>query len=332
MVREQYDFFADFKPVIFKKKDDEIFCLKRNHGVSSNYVLHNIDDVFNENNSFKDISLIEYRIGDLSYNLFSIDDFNILPYEVSWDTSTNIMGEIRERISRRITKYFLRHFDRDFGKPGGLFNKKFNKDNKDNFNVNHSDNYILKIKNYPNMVILKQGGEGLSGYVPIKELDGLFDYRYKGEKTLIVMESKFQTLNLKSNTKSKSVKLIDDLFVPLKELFPDRSFYFLLFADKNAIIKRNSKYNEIKKEPLRIYDFLKKESVDTLFFTFNEKEADYFNMCSHIINQYNFLNKKKMNFNGRVAYSPVNLDVFYNGSKNPLISLKKIGNGLWKEK
>ncbi|MCF7872188.1 hypothetical protein K9L97_04080 [Candidatus Woesearchaeota archaeon] len=332
MVDVRYDFFMDFKPYLFKKRGSEVFCLKKNHGVLSKYVLHNIEDKFNEDCKLNDRSLIEYLIGDLSYTLFSVNDFNELPYEISWGNSGNIMGELRERISRRITKYFLRHFDKNFGRSGGLFNKKFNKDNRDNFIVEHSDNFILKIKKYPNMVILKEGGEGLSGYFPIKELDGLFDYRYKSDKSLIVMESKFQTLNFKSNSKSKYFKLFDDLFDPLSELFPDRSFYFLLFADKRAILKKNSKCNEIKKEPMKIYDFLKSYGINTLFFTFNEREFDYLNMCSHIINQYAYLNEKKMTFNGKVVYSPVNLDIFSNGVDEPIISLKKIGVGIWEEK
>ena len=55
-------------------------------------------------------------------------------------------------------------------------------------------------------------------YDNIKELDGFFDYRYLGKRNILVLESKLERLNINPE------RLVENLFEPLKELFPKSSF------------------------------------------------------------------------------------------------------------
>jgi len=224
--------------------DSHITSIKRNHGIRGHYFLHNPNDEINENRRYLEKVIIEYKINGISYNLFTIGDFFEVDYAFEEKAEGNIMGDIAERIARRITKYFLKHFSRS-GRSGGVFDRRFNPNERNNFIVSHSDQYILKIQKYPNLVILKKTGSGKYGYENIKELDGLFDYRYNDQRHILVLESKLEKININPDT------LIRNLFSPLRQLFSNAVFSYILFSEKNSIFKRKKqeRVRQLKHQP-----------------------------------------------------------------------------------
>ena len=217
---------------------------------------------------FQDKILVEYKIRDSRYSIFTVSDLLSSPYPFDEQSEGNILGEIAERISRRITKYFLKHLHRS-GKTGGIFDQNFDIKNCENFIVAHTRDYVLKIQKYPNLIILKHSGHGKYGYENIKELDGFFDYRFMGRRHIIVLESKLEKINVDCDD------LIKNLFNPLRQLFPDSKFYYLLFTDKYSIYSGGSieRLRKLKQLPVKIYEKLLLDGVGTLFFTFNETRS-----------------------------------------------------------
>ncbi len=221
--------FLDFQPIKWvppgterRGTDGYIHSVKRNHGIHGTYCLHNPNDEINENRNYNEKVIVEYVIDGISYDLFTIGDFFEVDYTFDEKSEGNIVGDIAERIARRITKYFLKHFSKH-GRTGGIFDKRFNLGERNNFIVNHTDQYILKIKKYPNLVILKKTGSGKFGYENIKELDGLFDYRYRKHRHVLVLESKLDKINVNSE------ELVQNLFIPLSQFFNDAQFSSVLF-------------------------------------------------------------------------------------------------------
>lgn len=344
MPKANYDFFKDFEPVSWRKNEESnrILSLKSSHGIKTNYSLHNLEDKINESRNGLEKVLISYEVNDLSYDLITLRTIRDMTYGLIDGSKYGLTGFIREEIARRLTKYFLQHFEKKAnsnlergekkhsGKIGGLFNRKFNKEKRDGFIVADSKNYILKVGKYPNLFILKKEGKGIDGYEPIKELDGLFDYRFDDTKNFIIMESKKRGLNLKLVDKNGKNKLKKDLIKPLRELFPEYNLFFFLFARRNSILYEKTNFHSLKKEPENVYESLKKIGVPTLFFPFKETSADYNSMYEHIVLQKDILQKKKINVTANVIYSPNELVIKYNGD-SPLIHLISKGNGLWEE-
>jgi len=326
------DPFREFHPVAWFPSREQaqtqtpIYSIKRNHGVAGSYKLHNLNDAINDNRPVLQKVIVEYCINDLCFPLFTAADLLDSPYPFDLQAEGNILGEIAERIARRTTKYFLKHLSKR-GKTGGIFDNRFDPQHREDFIVANTSEYILKIQKYPNLIILRRTGKGKYGYENIKELDGFFDYRYSGKRHILVLESKLEKINIDCNY------LVENLFAPLRALFPEAGFHYLLFSDRNSIYSRPNyeRWRQVKQLPLKIHETLATHGVGSLFFTFNEKHEDFHRIKDFLILQYRSLKNLSLTLHGKMVISDKELIIF-DGGETPHIKLvKDVGSGLWRE-
>ncbi len=323
--------FSEFIPVRWRphENDEPVYSVKRNHGVKGAFKLHNVNDAINDNRTPLSKILLEYCIGERSYPIVTAADLLCSTYP--WDTAAqgNILGEVAERIARRITKYFLKHWSKT-GKMGGLFDQGFDPKSSDDYIVAHTEEYVLKIRRYPNLIILRQtgeGGRGKFGYENIKELDGFFDYRYAGRRHILVLESKLERINVNCED------LLKNLFRPLSKLFPEAAFSYVLFADKRSVLVRGSheSLRQLKPLPIKIYEELSPHGIDTLFFTFNESRDDFERIKDFLITQYRSIRKLGVTLYGKTVVTDKELIVFDGGETPHIKLIKDAVTGLWRE-
>jgi hypothetical protein len=327
------DPFFEFHPVLWNpqrtigsKASGGIYSIRRNHGVGGVFKLHNTNDAINDDRPESEKILLEYVINGCSCPIYTVADVLSAPHPFDHSGEGNITGEIAERIARRVTKYFLKHLNKR-GHTGGIFGRQFDPRHRDDFIIAHTNDYILKIDRYPNLIILKRTGKGKFGYENIKELDGFFDYRYGGRRHILVLESKVEKINVDCDD------LVTNLFNPLRQLFPDARFYYALFTDRNSIYVKSAyaRWRQIKQMPVRIHERLSSEGIGTLFFTFNERREDFERMKDFLILQYRSLRRQALTLHGKAYISEKELVVF-DGGETPHIKLLKDGQtGLWRE-
>jgi hypothetical protein len=320
--------FADFQPVHWVPGDgsEAIDSVKRDHGVGSSYRLHNPKDEVNETRQLLSRVLVEYHIGANRYDLFTVGDLLESGYAFEPSAGGNIMGDTAERISRRITKYFLQHFHRD-GRTGGIFDKRFDPKNRDNFIVAHTDRHVLKIDRYPNLIILRKSGKGKYGYENIKELDGLFDYRFRDQRHFLVLESKLDRIKVDRS------ELVENLFAPLREFFPEAQFSYVLFSSVDAIyVKRDFGRRRRLRHTMQVLcDTLRQEGVGVLFFTFNESYSDFERIRDHLITQYRSIAQRRVVLHGKMMISDREIALFDGGETPHLKLVRDSETGLWRE-
>ena len=329
---ETYSLFPDFEPVGWNPDGDDdkegrtVYSLRRDHGVLGSYRLHNPNDEINDNRTKFDKIVLEYRIRHNSYPLYTVGDLLNSPYPFNAKSEGNLIGDIAERIARRITKYWLKHYS-PHGKTGGIFDKRFNPLARDDFIIAHCPEYVLKIRKYPNCVVLKRTGKGKFGYENVKELDGLFDYRFFLRRHILVLESKLE------KTAISVGGLMKNLFDPLRELFPKTDFSYILFTDRNSIYQKRhfARRRQIKHFPYKIYEHLRKAGIGTLFFSFNETRDDFERMKDHLITQYRSLHKMGVKLTGKTVVTGNEIIVFDGGETPHLKLIKDTATGMWKE-
>jgi len=308
------------------ESENRIYSIRRNHGVCGSYKLHNLNDFINDDKPLYEKVLVEYIINDCHYPIFTVGNLLNQTYPIDFIGEGSILGDVAERISRRITKYFLQHWDKR-GKTGGIFDQWFDPQNSDDFIVAHTTDYILKIQRYPNLIILKRSKKGKFGYENIKELDGFFDYRFMSKRHILVLESKLGKINVDCDD------LMDNLFTPLKALFPQAQFHYLLFTDKYSVYSRSgaNRYRQVKSVPVSIYERLKKEDIGTLFFTFNENRDDFEKIKNFLIVQYRAIKKMSFTIIGKSIISEKEVMIFDGGETPHIKLIKDPKTGLWKE-
>ncbi len=324
--------FIEFQPVSWvpskniSDSENQIYSIRRNHGISGSYKLHNLNDSINDEKSLYEKVLVEYIINDCHYPIFTVGNLLNQTYPIDSKGEGNILGDIAERISRRITKYFLQHWDKR-GKTGGVFDQRFDPQNRDDFIVAHTSEYILKIQRYPNLIILKRSRKGKFGYENIKELDGFFDYRFMSKRHILVLESKLEKINVDCDD------LVNNLFTPLKALFPEAQFHYILFTDKYSVYSKSgiSRFRQIKSVPISIYERLKKEDIGSLFFTFNENRDDFEKIKNFLIVQYRAIKKMSFTIIGKSVISEKELMIFDGGETPHIKLIKDPKTGFWKE-
>ncbi|NLG18880.1 MAG: hypothetical protein GX556_16260 [Fibrobacter sp.] len=322
------DPFHEFHPVLWTPDStvESIYSVKRNHGITGSYKLHNLNDQINDNRDTFNKIIVEYIINDCSYAVFTVADLLNTTYPFDQQSEGNILGEIAERISRRITKYFLKHWSKQ-GKTGGIFDQNFDIRNCNNFIVAHTSHYVLKIQQYPNLIILKRTGKGKYGYENIKELDGFFDYRFSGKRHILVLESKLEKVNVDCDD------LLNNLFTPLRQIFPEASFYYVLFTDKYSIYSRSNyeRWRQIKQLPVRIHEKLNAEGIGTLFFTFNESREDFEKIKNFLMIQYRAVRKETLTLFGKTIIGQKELTIFDGGETPHIKLIKDPYSGMWRE-
>ncbi|HMD67258.1 MAG TPA: hypothetical protein VKF42_00170 [Chitinivibrionales bacterium] len=327
---DPYSLFASFEPAAWNPSgaaDGEvIYSLRRDHGVRGTYRLHNPNDEINEGRGNLDKVIIEYRIESISYPLYTVGDLLSAPYAFDNAAWGNIVGDIAERIARRVTKYWLKHIN-PLGKTGGIFDRRFNPKERDDFIITNTQQYVLKIRKYPNLVILKKTGRGKYGYENIKELDGLFDYRYFRQRSILVLESKLEKLTVNADD------LLRNLFEPLATLFPDAHFCYLVFTDRNSIYQKRGfeRRRQIKQFPLKLYRRLREAGIATLFFSFGEQHDDFERMREHLVTQYRAINRMGVTLRGRTVIRDRELMIFDAGETPHLKLIKDPRSGTWRE-
>lgn len=303
-----------------------ILSVTCDHGLDGHYRLHNPKDEINDSRQFLDRVLVQYRIGRNCYDLFTIGDLFDADYSFDTAAGGNIMGDTAERIARRITKYWLQHFSRE-GRTGGIFDTRFDPKNRENFIVAHTDRYVLKIDRYPNLIILKKTGRGKYGYENVKELDGLFDYRFRRKRHILVLESKLDRIKIDTG------EIVRNLFVPLREFFPEARFTYVLFSSNDAIYvkKKFARHRRLRHTPVELYDTLRREGVGVLFFTFNESYNDFERIRDHLITQYRALAHRRLVLHGRMMVSDREIVLFDGGETPHLKLVRDPSNGMWRE-
>lgn len=328
--RESDHPFAEFRPVSWDAgggDDGGTICsTKRDHGVTGTYRLYNPKDEVNEGRQFLDRVLVAYFIGRNRYDLFRVGDLFDAGYAFEVAAGGNIMGDTAERISRRVTKWFLQHFSRD-GHTGGIFDRRFDPKRRDNFIVANTDRYVLKIDKYPNLIILDKTGKGKFGYENIKELDGLFDYRYREQHHVLVLESKLDRAKIDRDD------LVERLFKPLREFFPEAIFSYVLFSSVDALyVKRDfDRRRRLRHTMEQLAQSLQCDGIGSLFFTFNESYADFERIRDHLITQYRAIAHKRLVLYGKMLVSEREL-VLFDGGETPHMKLVKDPvSGLWRE-
>jgi len=332
---ESADPFAEYHPIIWTPaqhskavvmQTEPIYSVTRDHGGGCSYKFHNLNDEINEGRSTADKIIINYKVNNRTYPLFTGKDLTdaLYPYDV--EATGNLLGEIAERISRRVVKKFLKRCHHN-GKTGGIFDKRFDVKNREDFIVQHTGDYILKIQKYPNLIILKHTGHGKFGYENVKELDGFFDYRYMGQRYILVLESKLEKINVDCDD------LVNNLFVPLRALFPEARFYYVLFGDKNSIYVKNTfdKRRQLRQLPVDIYKRLHECGIGTLFFTFDETRDDFEKMKDFLMLQSRTVRNLSHTIYGKTIISEKELTIFDGGETPHIKLIKDPRSGFWKE-
>ncbi|MGM5487728.1 MAG: hypothetical protein ACQESG_02145 [Nanobdellota archaeon] len=326
---DAYTFFSAFEPIQwYPRQYKPVYSVRRDHGVPTSYRCLSLSCPENSGKSPLEKTLIEYHVNGLTYDLYTVQDYLDSSYPFNEKTASNVIGDIAERISRRVVKYFLRHYD-SLGKTGGLFSNDFDPHKREGYIVENTDQYILKIKNYPNLVLLRNEKQEPSlknkyGYRKIKELDGLFDYRLFHERHLMVLETKVQKSLIKPD------ELVQNLFNPLRELFPDCRFSYILFTDAHSLFhKKNQKRRSLKTRPLHIYKNLKQQDISTLFFSFNEPHDEFLKMRDHLITQHKQFNNENIKLKNGTTITEDEIIIKERGV--PIVRLIKDKNGLYKK-
>jgi hypothetical protein len=330
----QQDPFRDFHPVVWNPSRGSdadqrsmICSIRRNHGVPGIFRLHNPNDAINDSRPLSEKIIVEYCINDSSYILFTVADLLGSTYPFDSQAEGNILGEIGERIARRVTKYFLKHLSRR-GRTGGIFDERFDPQHREDFIIAHTDEFILKIRQYPNLVILRHTGKGKYGYENIKELDGFFDYRYSGKRHILVLESKIEKINV------DCADLVNNLFYPLRRLFPEAKLHYILFTDRHSVFVDGNyrRRREVRRQCADIASHLSDYGIGSLFFTFNESRSDFERIKDFLILQYRSLHRESLALFGKTVISEKEITIFDGGGETPHLKLvKDPATGMWRE-
>ena len=318
--QKDYYLFSSFLPQEWKPQEDAppVYSLSKSHGLKVKIRLNHSSDKVNQGREIQDHILISYEVNGRRYDLFTYRDLEMATYSLDETGITNMIGDLAERIARRLMKRFLQVSHRRLGKLGGLFDKRFNPKKRNNFIVASSREYVLKIGRYPNMLLLKKTGQGNWGFQHITDLDGLFDYRVGKQKHLILLESKSGKIDQNPET------LYDKIFKPMKKLFPDAYFSYVLFASKPYLLSsKDPEYRILNNTPERIYRSLMKHGIPTMFFHFRESDQEFHEMARHLIRCYKSYHSITFKVAGETEITPEQIRVFQRGSTSPYLELRK---------
>lgn len=312
--------FSKFLPVPWEPSDDAppVYSLARTHGLTCALGFHHFDDPINRDRDEMDRALLSYEINGRRYDLYTVSDLDAATYGFDEKGTANLIGDLAERIARRIMKRFLQIYGRGMGKLGGLFDQRFDPKKREGYVVAHSQEHVLKIGKYPNLVLLKRTGKGKWGYQHVTDLDGLFDFRSANKRHMIIIESKSGRIDI------DPTHLIEETIVPLESLFPGSMFTYVLFADKTQLIEaRDAEYRILQDAPLRLYHALSDAGIPSFFFDFRESEREFKSMSRHLINVFRTLHDLRVTFSGSTVLTRDSVDIFAPGSDQPYVALKR---------
>jgi hypothetical protein len=304
------------------------YVVAASHHLKTNFTLHNQNDTINKGATLEQRVLVDYQVNGESpaqHALYTFQDILDSYHNITnGDGLLNIRGEIGERIARRVMKHFLEQHSSD-GHIGDLLkDEHFKTHPEQQYVLANNERYILKVDRYPTLRLLEKinkKGAGIDVYRDRAEIDGLFDYRYKDKQHIIVLESKLGTIN------ADPIHIKNDLFTPLKELFPKAQFWYVLFTSPEYMFLEQKKHlRQLKMRPRKIHKKLAKQKINTMFFTFNETDKDFANMMDHLLVHYKVATNMDVSLGARVLLRDNHIYIFDRGQK-PWLSLKKEADG-----
>jgi len=247
----------------------ESYHLTRWQGFVPEFNCYPLNDLIEGRKSTGKDTVIEYVVefGDVKIRMpvFTVGDFwKINGFHSSdekgkqgWEKS-DIQKILTEKIAWTTVYNWLTTVMRD----GRLVENRY----KETHVFANSEKYVLKVRDSPNMVLLDKGKKGSTDYNPLKEIDGLFLYDKDNISHVIVQETKSNGFSVGLDD------LVENLFNPLKDIFPNSKIIYLLFNNMDSIyVGRDSKerketFNKIRNEPTRIFKRLLEEGVGTIYF------------------------------------------------------------------
>lgn len=317
--RERFP-FSRFLPTPWQLYDDDdpVYSVTRTHGLHCRYLLHNLSDPINRDREEDEMVLISYEVNQRRYDLFTLSDMLSAPYDFDEQGVSNMVGDLAERIARRLAKRFFQTYARHMGRLGGLFDKRFDPKSREGYVVAHNSRFVLKIGKYPNMVLLKKTGLGKWGYQHVTDIDGLFDYRSASQRHMMLMESKSGRIDLDVE------HLVDNVFGPMSQLFPDAQLSFVLFSDGRFLFdSRFPEYRILHEIPLRLYNALEQAGIPCIFFDFKESEKDFKILARHLITASKTYHHQRVVFSGRTECTPHGIVIYVPGSDIPYLALRR---------
>jgi len=241
---------------------------------------------------------------------------NDAPVQVA-DLAQQITGDVAERIARRVTKTMLHKMQ---GKGNGIFDKSYSKWQRNGFMITHNDRLALKFRNYPNVVLLEKTAEAPFEYKTIAEIDGLFDFRHKWRRYLLLVESK-------SGRPKIGEKHIGEVFDKLRQLSPTSEFGYLVFCTRKELMTHGHLYTRLA----NIYDELAPRGIGTIFFSFNEDYDTLKRMGAHVATHMRACKEKGFHPASKAYFSDDEIHIYGKGGQ-PVRSLVRTADGKFEER
>ncbi len=277
----------------------EHLVVSSTHAISGRYIYHTPFDAYNAKKSDLERAVLSYAINGNSYDLVGVDDLLALectPEDGSLEGHMrNIVGACAEEVARRITKRWLRTQFHS-GKRKGIFDRGFDPEKREGYVLTNTNDLILKIERYPNLVLLKKDEKEQFSYRKIKEIDGMFDYHDGGNHHILIMESKCGVIDMHIPS------LQTELFEPMQTLFPSASFTYVLMAHEQQLFRRKP-FRALKSRPKRIFHHLQACGVDLVCLPFNEQEEEMDKIKRHILEQYHLVKNLPISITSRVDFA-----------------------------
>jgi hypothetical protein len=313
----KHKLFSEYLPRKWTDDGRVLYSLTRDHAVKGKIVIHGPNDDINKNR-LEHIVIgyeIKGRENTIEHEIYTTQDIKSATYALG-EGHFNLTGDMAERIARRVTKYFLQHYS-DLGRIGGLFSEGI-RTKRDGYVVANTQEYVLQITKYPNMVILKhirERKEDAFGYQVISEFDGLFDYRYQHRRNIVVVESKTGKIDVDSQ------HLIHNVFTPLRQMFPNADMYYFLFAMREKLFSpTKQEHRVLRPGVLKLQQALDGADVKTVIFNFHETRTDFAKAEKQIRQQQTISRGEQVILEHRTDYSEECIDI-YNGGQKPLLRL-----------
>ncbi len=232
--------------------------------------------------SGEDLQIIA-NIGNSKIPLYTTHD--LLSWDFDKDTQNHFKGLIGERILAIILHAFLAEVAS--GNPDSKYEIMREKGGHraKRMIANFSDRYIMKFNNTTSLWVLQKSTYDIHpveramqdkfGLKAICELDGLGFFICDDKRYVLVGESsaKESEDKLMINSWEKSKKrnsTLGHVFNPLRNLYSDSDFVYVILAYDNQLFDRQVDPPRIKREPARISTALRRQGIDTILFPFPE--------------------------------------------------------------
>jgi len=304
-----YDVLGTWAP----EKDGTRLISPHNHDVTTSSRLVGLVDPENMQRSPLERVLLEYDTDGKKYPLYTFGQIVKHVSRKEEGFKQRLRGDLAEHIARRVMKRILHKLK--IGKSGGIYDARFRTAQHEGYTVASQDNIVLKVHNYPNLVLLERRGEDKPCEYNVTDLDGLFDHRIGQQRHLIVVEAKEGHIKLKEET-------LMHTFDCMEQLYPKAAFSYVLFGTDRYLF---SGKRRLQDRHVDLYHRLIERNIATVFFTFNESRQEIADIRNHLYQHYVLAKQKSF----RLATGLVNDEEIsiYDTMGNILKQLRKKENG-----